>query len=356
MSVLLSPVKATWLGGVPIIVGKETSLWLLPQVKKQELTFIIHAMLLAIGCCFRCACFHTPIYDIGAGSGVMWDPSLAWCFYPPARLCFSPLACHFMPCFSFWQRATSNFHCSLFGSMTCMFLSWNQHVWPICKQWVCYMFANTKMVNQQVHNPHNLFVNSIRCIVRQQCLTACGKWTSRRRPTRFSPMLTFLGGTGRPDFFHLHGLLSFDERVVSHWMSFVHSFHSFISRVVFFPTFLHSIYKFYNISISYTKWCLFTSLPTSHIRKLAATRQSCCFRFVLQLGRLGICESSLRINMHTPTKNTKKTNMSSKNDGFPRGISFCRGLYFQVPCFICVGCNQSKCYEAQCIGLNIPTL
>ena len=208
------------------------------------------------------------------------------------------------------------------------------------------MFANTKMVNQQVHNPHNLFVSCIRCIVQQQFLTAC-VWTFRRRPTRFSPMLTFLGGTGRPDVFHLHGLLSFDERVVI--VIGCHSFISFIS-LVFFPTFPHSIYKFYHISISHTKWCLFTSFPTSHIRKLTAAN-----RFVLQLGRLGICESSLR-KYAPPKQKTQKTNMSSKNDGFSRGISFCRCLYFQVPCFICVGCNQSKCYEAQCIGLNIPTL
>ena len=188
MSVLLSPVKATWLGGVPIIVGKETSLWLLPQVKKQELTFIIHAMLLAIGCCFRCACFHTPIYDIGAGSGVMWDPSLAWCFYPPARLCFYPLACHFMPCFSFWQRATSNFQevPFLVPWLACFWVEINMF-----DLWVCYVFANTKMVNQQVHNPHNSFVNCIRCIVRQQCLTAC-VWTSRRRPTRLYRCWPFL--------------------------------------------------------------------------------------------------------------------------------------------------------------------
>ena len=126
-------------------------------------------------------------------------------------------------------------------------------------------------------------------------------------------MLTFLGGTGRPDFFHLHGLLSFDERVVI--VIGCHSFISFISRV-FFPTFLHSIYKFYHISISYTKWCLFTSLPTSHIRKLTAAN-----RFVLQLGRLGICESSLR-KYAPPKQKTQKTNMSSKNDGFSRGISF----------------------------------
>ena len=161
-------------------------------------------------------------------------------------------------------------------------------------------------------------------------------------------MLTFLGGTGRPDVFHLHGLLSFDERVVI--VIGCHSFMFFHFTVFFFQRTLHSIYKFYNMSISYTKWCLFTSLPTSHIRKLTAAN-----RFVLQLGRLGICESSLR-KYAPPKQKTQKTNMSSKNDRFPRGISFCRGLYFQVPCFICVGCNQSKCYEAQCIGLNIPTL
>ena len=38
---------------------------------KETRVNIHHAMLLAIGCCFRCACFHTPVYDIGAGSGVM---------------------------------------------------------------------------------------------------------------------------------------------------------------------------------------------------------------------------------------------------------------------------------------------
>lgn len=206
------------------------------------------------------------------------------------------------------------------------------------------MFANTKMVNQQVHNPHKLFVNSIRCIVRQQCLTAC-VWTSRRRPTRFSPMLTFLGGTGRPDFFHLHGLLFFDERVVI--VIGCHSFISFISRV-FFPTFLHSIYKFYHISISYTKWCLFTSLPTSHIRKLTAAN-----RFVLQLGRLGICESSLR-KYAPPKQKHKKLTWAVKMMGFQEESPFEGVCIFRCHVLFVWGVIRASVMKPNLLGLISP--
>lgn len=135
----------------------------------------------------------------------------------------------------------------------------------------------------------------------------------------------------------------------------IRSFISFIHFTrCFFPTFLHSIYKFYNISISYTKWCLFTSLPTSHIRKLTATWQSCCFRFVLQLGRLGICESSLRINMHTPTKNTKKLTWAVKMMGFQEESPFAGVYIFRCHVLFVWGVIRASVMKPNVLGLISP--
>lgn len=161
---------------------------------------------------------------------------------------FCHLNCHFTQFLTRKkQRETSNFQCSLFSSMTCKLkstcLTYMFSQYAIClptRRWFTSREKKTHNVNcklYQMYRPTAMF-DSL-------CVNFL-EFSKLHIPVVlpvFSPMLTFLGGTGRQDFFSLQGWLYFDERVLSQSLvrSFVHSFISHLCSQRSFIQFTSSI-------------------------------------------------------------------------------------------------------------------